>query len=96
MNPPRIDRGHVVMPEPELQRLLDTAAGRGARRALADVGLDGEDAAADIRDLRSLLGCMRLVRRTAVQTTVRLVTTAILLALMAGAALKLRLFGNGS
>jgi len=93
MNPPRIDAGHIVMPEPEFEQLLELAAERGARRALADVGLEGEGAAADIRDLRSLLGCMRFARTTAVQTIVRLVTTAILLALMAGIAIKLKLFG---
>jgi len=32
---------------------------------LADVGLDGDEAALDIRDLRSLLDSVRLVRRTA-------------------------------
>jgi len=94
MNPPKIDGGHVVMPEPEFEQLLELAAERGARRALADVGLDGDDAADDIRDLRSLLGCMRFARQTAVQTTVRLVTTGILLALMAGIAVKLKLFGT--
>jgi hypothetical protein len=33
-----------------------------------------------MRDLRSLLECMRFVRRTAVQTAIRLITTGILLA----------------
>ena len=50
----------------------------------------------DVRDLRALLDCIRFVRRTAVQTTVRLITTGILLALLAGIAIKLKLFGNGS
>jgi hypothetical protein len=70
-------------------------AERGARRALADVGLEGKEAALDIRDLRSLIECIRFVRRTAVQTAVRLITTGILLALLAGIAIKLKLFGNG-
>jgi len=94
MNPPKMEGGHVVMPEPEFEQLLELAAERGARRALVDVGLDGEDAASDIRDLRSLLGCMRLARNTAVQTTVRLITTGIFIALLAGIALKLKLFGT--
>ena len=38
---------------------------------------------------------MRLAKRTAVQTAVRLITTGVLLALMAGIAIKLKLFGNG-
>ncbi len=94
MNPPKIDGGHIVMPEPEFEQLLELAAERGARKALANVGLDGEDAASDIHDLRSLLGCMRLAKHTAVQTAVRLITTGIFIALMAGIAVKLKLFGT--
>lgn len=71
------------------------AAKAGARQALADVGLDGTDAALDIRDLRSLLDCVRFVRRTAVQTTVHIVTTGLILAMLAGVALKLKFFGGG-
>ena len=93
MNRPTVSDGHIVMPEVEFEQLLELAAERGARRALEDVGLDGNDAAIDIRDLRSLLGCMRLAKRTAVQTAVRLITTGVLLALMAGIAIKLKLFG---
>ena len=64
------------------------------RRALADVGLVDEDAANDIHDLRSLLGAIRIARRTAWQTVVRLVTTGLILALIAGIAIKLKLFGG--
>ena len=39
------------------------AAETGAGRALHEVGLDGDDAADDIRDLRSLFECMRLAKR---------------------------------
>ncbi len=95
MNRPTVGDGHIVMPEAEFEQLLERAAETGARRALHEVGLDGDDAADDIRDLRSLLGCMRLAKRTAVQTVVRLITTGILLALMAGIAIKLKLFGTG-
>jgi hypothetical protein len=83
------------MPDAEFEELLARAAEEGARRALADVGLDGTEAALDIRDLRSLLASIRFVRRTAVQTTVRLITTGIILALLAGIALKLKVFGPG-
>jgi hypothetical protein len=95
MTPPRSDQGFVRMPEDEFEAILARAAEEGAKRALADVGLDGKEAALDIRDLRSLLDCIRFVRRTAVQTTVRLIPTGILLALLAGLAIKLKLFGGG-
>ena len=95
MAPQRPEDGFVRMPEHEFEAILARAAEEGAKRALADVGLEGDEAALDIRDLRSMLGLLRLVRRTAVQTVVRAVTTAILLALLAGVAIKLRVFGNG-
>jgi hypothetical protein len=94
MNRPAIEDGHVVMPELEFEELLELAAERGAKRALANVGLVDEHAAADIRDLRSLLGAIRVAKRTAWQTVVRLLTTSLILALIGGIAIKLKLFGG--
>ncbi len=94
MNRPSMEDGHVRMPEEEFEELLKLAAERGAKRALADVGLVDEHAADDIRDLRSLLGAVRVAKRTAWQTVVRLITTGLILALIAGAAIKLKLFGG--
>ena len=95
MTPPRSDEGFVRIPDAEFEAILTRAAQKGARQALADVGLEGETAALDIRDLRSLLDCIRFVRRTAVQTTVHLIPTGLILAMLAGAAIKLKLFGGG-
>ncbi len=39
MNRPSMEDGHVRMPEEEFEELLELAAERGAKRALADVGL---------------------------------------------------------
>ncbi|MDR0807766.1 MAG: DUF6127 family protein [Gemmobacter sp.] len=94
MTPPRSDQGFIRTPDAEFEAILTRAAEEGARRALANVGLDGEEAALDIRDLRSLLDCIRFVRRTAVQTAVHLITTGLMLALLAGIAIKLRIFGS--
>ncbi len=96
MSPRRSGEGHVRMPDAEFEELLARAAEEGAKRALADVGLDGTEAAMDVRDLRSLLASIRFVRRTAVQTTVHIITTGVILALLAGIALKLKVFGSGS
>jgi hypothetical protein len=95
MTPRRSGQGHVRMPDAEFEELLARAAEEGAKRALADVGLDGTEAALDIRDLRSLLASIRFIRRTAVQTTVHIITTGVILALLAGIALKLKVFGPG-
>ena len=46
-----------------------------------------------IHDMRSLLECIQFVRRTAVQTAVHVITTATLIALLTGIAMKLRWFG---
>ena len=50
MNRPSTKDGFVTMPLEELEALLELAAERGARRALADVGLVDENAAQDVRD----------------------------------------------
>jgi hypothetical protein len=95
MSPRRSGEGQVRMPDAEFEALMARAAEEGERRALADVGLDGREAAMDVRDLRALLDCIRFIRRTAVQTSVHLITTGIILALLAGIALKLKVFGPG-
>lgn len=95
MIPPTLQDGMVVMPRDEFEELLARAAERGARRAPADVGLDGESADHDIRELRGLLEAFNAAKHTAWQTVVRLVTTGFLLALVAGAVIKLKVFGGG-
>jgi len=81
------------LPTAELENLLAAAAARGARQALKDIGLDNGAAREDIRELRSLLAALRLARRTAWQTAVRLLTTVFLAALLAFAGIKLKLLG---
>ena len=48
----------------------------------------------DVHELRDLLEAWRDARRTAWQTTVKVVTTGILAALLIGAAIKLKLLGG--
>ncbi|ARU21608.1 organic solvent tolerance protein OstA [Ralstonia solanacearum] len=95
MNAPMVADGMVTMPRAEFEELLERVAERGARAALAEVGLDGDDAAADVRELRSLLDAFNAAKRTAWQTTVRMITTGLVLALVAGAVIKLEVFGGG-
>ena len=85
MVPQRPEDGFVRMPEHEFEAILARAAEEGAKRALADVGLEGDEAALDIRDLRSMMEPLRLVRRRA----------AILRALYAGVDIRLKVFVNG-
>jgi hypothetical protein len=85
----------VCVLDAEFEAILTRAAEEGAKRALADVGLYGDEAALDIRDLRSLGNFIHLVRRTAMQTAVRMITTGVMLALLAGIVIKLKIFGGG-
>ncbi len=58
----------INLPPAELEALLSRAAEKGARKALVDVGLDGEHAREDIRALRTLLQALNLAKRAAWQT----------------------------
>ena len=77
-----------------LERAAERGAERGAERCLAHLGLENGHAAKDIRELRDLLEAWRDARRTAWQTTVKVITTGILAALLVGAAIKLKLMGG--
>lgn len=69
-----------------LELLLTAAAERGARNALAAVGLTDAEAGRDIHELRSLLVGWRDARRTVAHAVLRGVTALLLsgLALAAG------------
>lgn len=79
----------------ELEDMLNRAAERGAERCLAHLGLENGHAARDIRELRDLLEAWRDARRTAWQTSVKVITTGLLAALLLGVAIKLKAFGGG-
>lgn len=74
--------------------VVERAAEKGARHALHEVGLDGEDAAHDIRELRNLLDAFNEAKKTAGLTIVKMLVTGLVLALMTGSLIKLKLFGG--
>ncbi len=84
----------LLMRREDFDELLAHAAERGAERVLAHLGLENGHAACDIRELRDLLEAWRDARRTAWQTTVKVITTGLLAALLVGAAIKLKLMGG--
>lgn len=84
----------LLLRKEDFDELLDRAAERGAERCLAHLGLENGHAARDIRELRGLLEAWRDARRTAWQTTVKVLTTGILAALVVGAAIKLKIMGG--
>lgn len=87
-------RKSVTLPQEELERLLEYAATKGAKTALHGVGLDGEDAAHDIRELRNLLDAFNEAKRTAGITIVKMLVTGLVLAVLTGTILKLKVFGS--
>lgn len=62
-----------ISPE-ELEAMLD----KSAKRALESIGLTDENAARDIREMRSLLDAWRDTRKSIWNTTVKILTVAIL------------------
>ena len=74
----------VKLSPEELEAMLDRAARRGAKEALASIGLLDEDAHKDVAEMRSLLEAWRDTRKSFWTTVVR-VSTAALLAFIAGA-----------
>lgn len=88
-------RRMVSLPQEDFEAMLARAAELGARHALADVGLDGPEAANDIRELRGLLDAFNEAKKTAGLTVVRMLVTGLVMALLAGTFVKLKLFGGG-
>lgn len=64
-----------------LEALIEKAAEAGAKKALHAVGLQDDDAAADVRDLRGLLDAWRETKATALKTIVRAMTVGFLAAI---------------
>ena len=87
-------RKMVNIPHEEFEAMLERAAERGARHALSEVGLEGPDAANDIRELRNLLDAFNEAKRTAGLTIVKMLVTGLVMALLAGAFVKFKLFGG--
>ena len=85
----------LLLRREDFDDLLDRAAERGAERALAHLGLENGHAAKDIRELRGLLDAFNEAKKTAGLTIVKMLVTGLVMALLAGAFLKLKLFGGG-
>ncbi len=88
-------RKMVTIPQEDLESMLERAAERGARNALHGVGLDGEDAAHDIRELRNLLDAFNEAKKTAGLTIIKMMVTGFVMVMLAGTILKLKVFGGG-
>ena len=95
MEPDQVERRHMMnLPKDDFEKLLLHVAELGARQALSEVGLEGPSAANDIRELRGLLDAFNAAKRTAGLTIIKMLVTGLVMALLAGAFVKLKLFGG--
>ncbi|RRQ51665.1 DUF6127 family protein [Sphingorhabdus wooponensis] len=81
------------MVDKELQGLLEQASETGARRALAQLGLDDASAAKDMGELRELLSAWRDAKRSARKAAIGWVVRMVLALLLIGIAFRLGLPG---
>jgi hypothetical protein len=76
--------GQTTITNEELEAMLDRAAHKGAKQALASIGLLDDSAQKDITEMRSLLEAWRDTRKS-IWTTAIKVTTVAVLTFIAGA-----------
>ena len=69
---------NIQLTPDELEEMLDRAARRGAKEALASIGLLDDTAHRDMTEMRSLLEAWRDTRKSIWTTVIRISTTAIL------------------
>jgi len=67
----------ITITSQELEAMIDRAARKGAKEALASIGLL-DDSAKDITEMRSLLEAWRDTRKSIWTTVIRICTTAVL------------------
>ena len=84
------DHSEVSLPRRALEAMLEDAAERGAKKALASVGLDDDKAADHIRGLRDLFSMYRFVRNGALKQIGQGIALVVIGALVFFASTKLK------
>tara|TARA_B100001059_G_scaffold180585_1_gene181372 strand:- start:3560 stop:3814 length:255 start_codon:yes stop_codon:yes gene_type:complete len=70
--------GQTTITNEELEAMLDRAARKGAKQALASIGLLDDSAQRDITEMRSLLEAWRDTRKSIWNTVTKVMTVSIL------------------
>jgi len=70
--------GQTTITNEELEAMLDRAARKGAKQALASIGLLDDSAQKDITEMRSLLEAWRDTRKSIWNTVTKVMTVSIL------------------
>ena len=68
----------ITLTPEELEAMLDRAASRGAKQALASMGLLDDNAHKDLTEMRSLLEAWRETRKSIWTTTIKVMTVSVL------------------
>lgn len=68
----------ITLTTEELETMLDRAASRGAKQALASIGLLDDNAHKDLTEMRNLLDAWRETRKSIWTTTIKVITVSIL------------------
>lgn len=70
--------GQTTITNEELEAMLDRAARKGAKEALASIGLLDDSAQKDITEMRNLLEAWRDTRKSVWNTVTKVITVSIL------------------
>ena len=70
--------GQTTITNEELEAMLDRAARKGAKEALASIGLLDDSAQKDITEMRSLLEAWRDTRKSIWNTVTKVITVSVL------------------
>jgi hypothetical protein len=70
--------GQTTITNDELEAMLDRAARKGAKEALASIGLLDDSAQRDITEMRSLLEAWRDTRKSIWNTVTKVITVSML------------------
>ena len=70
--------GQTTITNEELEAMLDRAARKGAKQALASIGLLDDSAQRDITEMRSLLEAWRDTRKSIWNTVTKVITVSML------------------
>jgi hypothetical protein len=70
--------GQTTITNEELEAMLDRAARKGAKEALASIGLLDDSAQKDITEMRSLLEAWRDTRKSIWNTVTKVITVSML------------------
>lgn len=68
----------------DIEAIIQRAAKAAAKEALRDVGLQDDNAIHDVKELRDLLDSWREIRKSVAHTVIKIITMAVLSALVAG------------